>query len=152
MASTQAKRLYRVIRELGRASRVLKKSSGHLHLGRRIAAAEYGVLERLAAFGPQTVPAMARARGCSRQHIQARVDSLLAGGMVRVAPNPAHRKSSLIALTESGSELFETISRVEEAAIERLAERFAAKDLAVTARTVAALSAALEEMTEPSLK
>ena len=72
--------------------------------------------------------------------------------MVRVAPNPAHRKSSLIALTESGSELFETISRVEEAAIERLAERFAAKDLAVTARTVAALSAALEEMTEPSLK
>jgi len=144
MATTEAKRLYRVVREVRGAFHALKEASDRLHAERRITAAERAVLERLAEGGPMTVPQMARARSCSRQHIQARVDALAGRGLVRGQPNPAHRRSPLIALSEEGTTLFAEMRAAEEILLERLACDFREEDLALTARTLAALSATLK--------
>ena len=145
MASTQAKRLYRVVREMRRGSQVLSKVGASLHRSRGVTTAEREVLEFLAEYGSQTVPTMARARGCSRQHIQARVDSLREQGLVRPTSNPAHRKSSLIVLTERGKELFAAMSQLEAELFEVVGERLSAEELAISARTLAIVNRTLED-------
>lgn len=86
-----------------------------LYFRMRLAATEYvgqgehssgrrSVLKSLAREGPQAVPQMARVRSVSRQHIQTVVDGLRADGFVRRRPNPAHKRSKLIALTARGDE------------------------------------------------
>jgi DNA-binding MarR family transcriptional regulator len=144
MATTEAKRLYRVVREVHGTFHVLKEASDHLHAERRITAAERAVLERLSDGGPMTVPQMARARRCSRQHIQARVDALARRGLVGARDNPAHRRSPLIEITETGAKVFAEMRAAEEVVLERLSQELNGEDLAVTARTLAALSAALK--------
>jgi DNA-binding MarR family transcriptional regulator len=140
MATTEAKRLYRVVREVRGTFHVLKEASDHLHAERRIAAAERAVLERLSEGGPMTVPQMARARRCSRQHIQARVDALARRGLVGARDN----RSPLIEITETGAKVFAEMRAAEEVVLERLSQELNGEDLAVTARTLAALSAALK--------
>ena len=145
MASTQAKRLYRVIRETRRGAQNLAKFGASLHGSRGITPAEREVLELLVESGSRTVPAIARARGCSRQHIQARVDALRARGLLQPVCNPAHQKSSLIALTDRGRDLFTAMSRREEEFFEAVVGRFSAEELAAAARTLATLNAVLDE-------
>jgi DNA-binding MarR family transcriptional regulator len=145
MPTTQAKRLYRVVREVRTAFHALSRASDGLHAGRRIAAAERAVLERLTEGGPMTVPQMARARRCSRQHIQAQVDALRDRGLVRSRDNPAHRRSPLIELSDEGVALFADMRAAEEVVLERLAQELDGEDLTASARTLAALSAGLSE-------
>jgi DNA-binding MarR family transcriptional regulator len=71
------------------------------------------VLEHLLREGPSTVPAIARARRVSRQHIQAIVNPLLHEGMVERVENPAHRRSKLVRLTAAGQKVIEDIRRHE---------------------------------------
>jgi DNA-binding MarR family transcriptional regulator len=64
--------------------------------------AEQALLEILDRCGPMTVPQIARTRSTSRQNIQILVDRLEAVGRIELAGNPAHKKSALVRLTESG--------------------------------------------------
>ncbi len=79
-----------------------------------------GVLDILQRDGPQAVPAMARTAGVSRQHVQQCVDRLAERNLVTARPNPAHRRSSLIALTPDGAQLMGDIARHEKAILETL--------------------------------
>ncbi|OKK15609.1 MarR family transcriptional regulator [Streptomyces sp. CB00455] len=60
------------------------------------------VLNLLREHGPMTAPQMGRAQALSRQFVQRMVNDAAARGLVESAPNPAHKKSSLIRLTEQG--------------------------------------------------
>ncbi|WP_030679163.1 MarR family winged helix-turn-helix transcriptional regulator [Streptomyces sp. NRRL B-1347] len=60
------------------------------------------VLDLLRGHGPLTVPQMGRAQSLSRQFVQRMVNDAAARGLVESAPNPAHRRSSLIRLTPEG--------------------------------------------------
>lgn len=71
------------------------------------------VLEYLLNEGPSTVPAIARARRVSRQHIQALVNPLLQEGLVERQENPAHRRSKLVKLTAAGWKLIEDMRQHE---------------------------------------
>ncbi len=71
------------------------------------------VLEHLLKQGPATVPAIARARRVTRQHIQALVNPLLQEGLVERVENPAHRRSKLIRLTAAGWKLIDDMRRRE---------------------------------------
>ena len=73
------------------------------------------VLLGLARSGPQTVAQMARQREQSRQRFQPLVNGLLAEGLVRAIPNPAHKQSPLIALTPKGRATVERIRQIERA-------------------------------------
>lgn len=60
------------------------------------------VLDMLREHGPMTVPQMGRAQALSRQFVQRTVNDAAARGLVESMPNPAHKRSSLIALTDRG--------------------------------------------------
>lgn len=73
------------------------------------------ILKSLGAEGPLTVPDMAGARAVSRQHVQKLVDGLKADGLVTAIPNPAHKRSLLIALTRRGAAWLAELGEREEA-------------------------------------
>lgn len=71
------------------------------------------VLEYLSANGPATVPDIARSRSVTRQHIQMLVNGLLDEALVRLEENPAHKRSSLVALTADGDRLIRRLRQRE---------------------------------------
>lgn len=71
------------------------------------------ILRGLNKQGAQTVPQMARVRTVSRQHIQMLVNRLLEIGYVEQQPNPAHRRSPLIGLTDAGLRIVEEMNERE---------------------------------------
>ena len=92
----------------------MRTAAESVHRGYRIRGGERGILMSLHRHGPQTVPQLARARPVSRQHIQAHVTPLASKGLVEFRPNPAHRKSHLVTLTEKGRKLVEAMSGKEK--------------------------------------
>jgi DNA-binding MarR family transcriptional regulator len=100
------------------------------------------VLESLYA-GPQTVPALAKARPVARQHIQVLVNKLLELGLVETLANPAHRRSQLVALTSAGKRRFEAIRKAERALLRRAKLPLSAAELLELARRLELLSEGL---------
>ena len=69
---------------------------------------------------PAAVPAIAARLGHRRQPVQRVVDDLLDTGRARRAPNPAHARSSLIAITPAGRRELDRLWSATEAARRRL--------------------------------
>lgn len=109
--------LSRAVRGLANA---VANAAAELHEGGGMPTAMRAVLETVIVGGPKTVPAIARARGVSRQHVQALVDRLLAAALVAYRDNPAHRRSRLVAATESGKAALSALRERELAALSRL--------------------------------
>lgn len=126
----------------------LKHWAERLHEGLDLTVPMRGVLELLLLQGPATVPGMARARGVSRQHVQQQVDALLGKGFVERQDNPAHKRSSLIGLTDKGRALIQNMRADELDALSRL--QVGVSDAAVqeAAQVLAAWREALREDTE----
>ncbi|MDA0653880.1 MAG: MarR family transcriptional regulator [Proteobacteria bacterium] len=114
----------------------------HRHIG--VTPAMRAVLEELLDGGPQTVPAIARSRSVSRQHIQSLADALAEAGLVHARPNPAHRRSPLLALSSRGRAVVAALRGAESPVLAELAAGFSADDIAATARTLSGLCAALD--------
>lgn len=112
---------------------------GEFSSGRR------AVLMGLAKQGPQTVPEMARIRPVSRQYMQRLVNDLLADGMVETTLNPAHKRSSLIALTPSGRQMLERMSQREQEQLVGVQFGSSERDLKTTARTLQRMRETLED-------
>lgn len=130
-----AARVRRLFHQLRAVAEVITPPSEGLTASHR------AVLESLATSGPQTVPALARARPVARQHIQVLVNDLLRMGFVETRANPAHKRSPLIALTPSGSRRFDAIRRAESRALETIR-------LSLSASRLAALAGDLEVVSE----
>jgi DNA-binding MarR family transcriptional regulator len=71
------------------------------------------VLDLLQRHGPMTVPRMSRAQALSRQFVQRMVNDAIARGYAESRPNPAHRRSALIALTAAGAEAVAAVTAHE---------------------------------------
>ncbi|MEU8996138.1 MarR family transcriptional regulator [Streptomyces caniferus] len=78
------------------------------------------VLNLLREHGPMTVPQMGRAQALSRQFVQRMVNDATAHGLVESAPNPAHKRSSLIQLTEQGQFAITTVIDRERAVLRQV--------------------------------
>ncbi|MFG2494298.1 MarR family winged helix-turn-helix transcriptional regulator [Streptomyces caniferus] len=78
------------------------------------------VLNLLREHGPMTVPQMGRAQELSRQFVQRMVNDATAHGLVESAPNPAHKRSSLIQLTEQGQFAITTVIDRERAVLRQV--------------------------------
>lgn len=117
-------RLYFLLRAVGDA----------LHADLGVTTAMRGVLASLAAAGPRTVPDLARERPVSRQHIQTVVNELMAAGLAEPLPNPSHRRSPLIALTDDGVRRFRLIQEREKQLMARTAPSVSPVELAATMR------------------
>src|SRR5438093_12343365 len=75
--------------------------------------ARRGILRGLVRYGPQTVPALAKARSVSRQHVQEVVDSLFDLGLVVLDHNPAHKRSPLVRATTRGESLVKEMDEID---------------------------------------
>ncbi|MGW9493290.1 MarR family winged helix-turn-helix transcriptional regulator [Streptomyces prasinus] len=75
------------------------------------------VLDLLRRHGPMTVPQMGRAQAISRQFVQRMVNDAAARDLVESTPNPAHRRSSLIRLTDGGRAAITTVVAREHAVL-----------------------------------
>ena len=131
--------LYRVFWTTRRLFQRLGTEFEPVPSGAPLSAPQRAVLEFLDRGGPQTVPALARSRSVSRQHIQSSVNELAALGWLQTQPNPAHRRSPLIALTQSGRGRLAAAQAIEASIVDAIGQHFADDDLIVTARTLAAL-------------
>lgn len=118
--------------------------------GDRIDPSGRAVLEFLSAHGPSTVPAIARSRGVTRQHIQTIANAAESEGLLKTTANPAHKRSPLFALTADGTALIESIRRTERMLLAPLSESFDPAQLAAAAATLAHVRTQLTEMKDPS--
>jgi DNA-binding MarR family transcriptional regulator len=126
----------------------LKEWAETLHIGLDVTVAMRGVLELILLGGPATVPDMARTRGVSRQHIQQQVDALLERDLLERQDNPAHKRSSIIALTDKGRALIQNMRADELNALSRLQVGVSDNAIAEAAQVLSSWRAALQRDTE----
>jgi DNA-binding MarR family transcriptional regulator len=131
--------LYRVIWRTRRLFQRLATEFQPVPGGAALSASQRAVLEFLDRGGPQTVPELARRRSVSRQHIQTSVNELIELGWLEARPNPAHRRSPLIALTSAGHSRLGAAQAIESRVVAAIGEHFSPDDLAATATTLAAI-------------
>lgn len=94
----------------------------------------WSLLQVLDRLGPLTVPAIARIRAVSRQSTQTLVNRLEAHGYVTLSANPAHKKSSLVHLTDRGRRLLAVATARESKSSEALLPYVAESRLVSAAR------------------
>jgi DNA-binding MarR family transcriptional regulator len=59
---------------------------------------------------PLPVAHLARNMGLTRQAVQRSVDEMLSGGLVRLNPNPHHKRAMLVTMTERGERAYRAAS------------------------------------------
>ena len=87
------------------------------------------VLQVLGRSGTHTVPEIARERQTSRQNIQTLVNRLRKTGAVQVSANAAHKRSVLVALTDTGRSLVRQIQESEDVFEDHILARLQPEDL-----------------------
>ena len=88
--------------------------------GRPLPSAVRGVLELLQRHGPMSVPALARARGTSRQNLQIIANRLTKEGWAGRATNPRHKRSELVSITANGSAMLASGQAAQTELLEKL--------------------------------
>ena len=123
----------------------LKALGDELHGDLEVTTAMRAVMETLSQAGPMTVPRIAKLKGVTRQHIQLLADALVAAGLAAVKENPAHRRSSLIALTEKGKRVFAKMRAREAPVVEEIAWEFDTQEMERATAVLMRLAARLDE-------
>jgi DNA-binding MarR family transcriptional regulator len=139
----KAKAVYGLIRDIRAAFNELASLSDRMIADLDMTAAMRAVLEHLRDGGPATVPEIARAKSVTRQHIQILADALTARGLTDYTDNPAHKRSKLLALSETGAARFSEVQRREEEVLQRLAVTMGGVDIEAARDAIAALRRAL---------
>lgn len=103
-----------LVREVTILFHRLRGAAEEVHQQGQLSGGRRELMREIDREGPLSVPQIARARSFSRQHAQVLVNSLLEEGYVELLPNPAHRKSHLVALTATGKRSADTMLRREE--------------------------------------
>ena len=116
-----------------------------LHAQEPITVGMRAVLEYLVRNGPTPVPAIARNRHVSRQHIQGLVNRLLSQQLVTLAENPAHRRSSQVALTPEGERTIRRMMGREQAVFAQVEAEVSPASLSAATLTLQALRAVLHD-------
>jgi DNA-binding MarR family transcriptional regulator len=104
-------------------------------------APERGVLQEIERLGPQTVPALALARGITRQAMQRTIDRLIALARLTEADNPRHLRSPLLTLTPNGKRLLTDIRARERRLLAASELPLSAAELVRTTRALRELAA-----------
>jgi DNA-binding MarR family transcriptional regulator len=137
---TKVAKFEALTREVRRLFHRLKAVADQIHGSTDVSASHRAILESLFRSGPQSVPAMARARPVSRQHIQKLVNVLLKLDLVELAPNPVHKSSPLVKLTSKGTSFFERLALREKKLIEEMNLPIDKNKISQAAETITLLS------------
>jgi DNA-binding MarR family transcriptional regulator len=108
----------------------------------------WGVLRLIHEHGAMTVPQIAQQRKVSRQAIQVMIDEYVQEGFLQFKENPQHKRSKLVALTDSGLKEFSALSEVIFSQLEKAAQEFKKEELLTAAKVLGKLQTLLDEAPE----
>jgi DNA-binding MarR family transcriptional regulator len=97
---------------------------------------------------PQPVAWLARSMGLNRQGVQRIVNELRRDGIVKLEPNPNHRRAHFVVLTQRGEATYRGAERLQVPWVKTLAKGLTAKDIATATRVAAFLRERLEMETD----
>jgi DNA-binding MarR family transcriptional regulator len=143
-SSADPQHVYELIRKIRPLYLTLCRAVEKELAGTGVTVAERGVLEQLLAFGPKTVPEIARSLSLARQPVQRYIDKLLSAGLVQAEENPSHARSYRMALSSKGHAAIRRMRQREEKEISRVAAHITTRDLQGALRVVDALSRGLQ--------
>lgn len=112
--------LHALANSVRRAYNQLRHTTDQLHAATGITAPKRTLLMDIHRYGPQTVPSLASTRFISRQIIQTQVNDLKKAELLEAKPNPEHKRSVLIALTEKGQREVDAMIARENAFLQEL--------------------------------
>jgi DNA-binding MarR family transcriptional regulator len=111
-----------------------------------LTSARWQVLGAIAlAERPEPVAWLARSMGLNRQGVQRIVNELAAEGYIALAPNPHHRRASLVVLTAKGRTAFAAIDRLQTPWVNALVKGMGVEDIAAAKEIIAKLRTRLED-------
>ena len=142
--------LYEVVRYVRPLHLLAARAVSDALAGERITMGIRAVLECLSDGGPLPVPGIGRALSLPRQVVQRLCDQAVGLGLVVTAPNPAHRRSPLVTLTDAGRAAFDRLHAVELHNLAEIAADVPAADVAAALRVLDALAAGLPRFTRGS--
>jgi len=119
--------LHDLFREVFALQAALAAIMDQAHLQAGLSTPKHKVMRALTRIGPATVPDVAASLGVSRQFVQTVCNQLLADGLIAFAPNPRHKRSQLVDLTERGQTAFQRARRKENRIIEQVLPGFDAQ-------------------------
>jgi DNA-binding MarR family transcriptional regulator len=130
---------YQVVWLVRRLFRALAQKASE-NLGQyKLTVADRAVMEFLYPQEQLSVPEIAARHQVSRQHIQVTVNSLRKKGLLESRPNPRHKRSSLLQLSDKGGELFAKILAKDRKTVEKLFSEIPLEDRKTTRRTLETL-------------
>jgi len=133
-----------LILETFRLNGALIAVGNHLVGDLGLTSARWQVLSVLAG-GPVPVAEIARQRGLTRQSVQRNTDRLVVEGFVGTAPNPAHRRAKLYALTPHGETVMAEVARRQVAWANQVAAGIGSGQLADAVTVMKTLCRLLEK-------
>jgi len=144
MMPSKANRKYEIIWLVRRLFRAMADTADQYLKDDELTAADRAVMEFLYPDQKLSVPAIAGKYRTSRQHVQVTANALLARGLLRSEPNPQHKRSPLMRLSEHGRDAFAEIRRNEESLIDKLFLDLDQQDIESTRRSLQTLLARIE--------
>jgi DNA-binding MarR family transcriptional regulator len=108
------------------------------------------VLQTLSDEGDSSVPAIAHVRNTTRQNIQIIANRLTELGLVEFVPNPRHKKSDLLHMTEKGAAVLSSAATQQAAFVEDLAARLQKVEVDAALQCLAGLHASLSGTRAPT--
>lgn len=104
------------------------------------------VMEILRTHGSQSVPDIAAKLDIKRQYVQLMVNETLASGFTKQIPNPRHKRSPLLVLTDRGRDLIDNIISKELAVMQGICLTFTDEEISTALEVVVAVTEALKTM------
>lgn len=102
------------------------------------------VLEILHRNGAQTVPDIAAKLEIKRQYVQVMCNETLASGFVEQRPNPRHKRSPILALTDQGRALIERVLSQELEIMAEIGANLKSEDVSTALEVVLAVTDSLK--------
>ena len=139
MTNKSANENYQVVWLVRRLFRALAQKASE-NLGQyQLSVADRAVMEFLYPQEQLSVPEIASRYQVSRQHVQVTVNALRNKGLLESRPNPRHKRSVLMELSEKGGELFAEILAKDKETVEKLFSAVPPEDRKTTHRTLETL-------------
>mgnify|MGYP001826891395 CR=1 FL=1 len=139
MTESRDEQAYEVVWLIRRLFRTMAQVADDYLEESGLSAADRAVMEFLYPDARLSVPEIAARYDVSRQHVQVTVNGLLKKDLVLSEPNPRHKRSALMTLSDAGRDTFEEIRRGESRLIALLFSNIRDDGLDTTRRTLASI-------------
>ena len=140
--------LFEIVKLIRRNFWLLKAVSDHAIDDLDLTGSTRAIFEHLDEYGSSTVPQIAQHKAVARQSIQALADQLYGLGHINYIPNPKHKRSQLVEITQLGKSVYAKVRQRDLALLQEIAQATGKEETQITQRTLQTLNSKLKLMNE----